>query len=479
MPSTYCNPLSIPDYPRGKLTTGPESSPEAWFWRHAKPADFRELADPTVIWHEGRWYLFPSCDMAWVSKDFVTWEHHPLTPGDIGYAPTVVRHRGGFLMTACGAGLWRAPHPLGPWTEFGGFVSPDGMLVEGWMDPMLFADDDGRLYAYWGLGAPGILGAELDPDQPTRLLTAPRVLFSFDPSHIWERGGDHNEAALTNFNEGSWMVKVQGTYYLTYASPGTEWRTYALGAYRASHPLGPFTYDTCSPFCTKTNGLVQGPGHGCLVEGPSGTLWAFYTCRVCYEHVFERRIGMDPVQVHADGRLQVTVTETPQWAPGIRAEPGLGNDAGWLPLTYRRRSWSSTEAPGRPPFYALDQSMVTWWEPAPEDRAPWIEVDLGRAPFVLHSIRLVWKDVGLDYDRGRLPGPFAWRLLAKDKTEAATWQTACDASSNAIDLLVDYRELPAPVRARRVRLEITGWPQGIRPGLVDFAVFGTAATDGD
>lgn len=472
--TTYCNPLPIPDYPRGNYTHGTHREAHAWGWLQSEPRDFRELADPTVLWHGGRWYLYPSCGMAWVSEDFVTWTHHRLEPGNIGYAPTVAKHRDRFLLTASGAALWEAPHPLGPWREIGRFTTPDGRAPENWQDPMIFPDDDGRLYVYWGIGAPGIFGAELDPAQPWRMLTGPKVLFSFDRTHVWERGGDHNESAYRNFNEGAWMVKIGGTYFLTYAAPGTEWKTYAMGAYRGASPLGPFACDAGSPFCRKTDGIVQGPGHGCIVAGPNDTLWAFYTCRVCYEHVFERRIGMYPVRVHPDGRLEVRVTETPQLAPGAVPEPGLQNDTGWLPLSYRRRTHCSSAAPGRPSFYAVDQSMVTWWQADGDDKAPWIEIDLGPCEYRLHALRLVWKDVGLDYERGVLPGPFRWRLLVKSEDSDKDWRVALDASANAMDILVDYRELPVPIEARRLRLEVPGGTQGITPGLVDFAAFGTA-----
>ncbi|MBC8009049.1 MAG: family 43 glycosylhydrolase, partial [Burkholderiales bacterium] len=334
MPSTYCNPLTIPSYPRGKYTFAPYNRPEAWGWLQEAPRDFRELADPTVLWHEGRWYLFPSCGMAWVSEDFVTWTHHPIEPFDAGYAPTVAHYRGRFLMTASKAGLWEAPHPLGPWRHVGPIVTPSGAAPESWQDPMIFPDTDGRLYLYWGISAPGIFGAELDPERPERMLTEPRILFEFDSAHTWERAGDHNECTHRNFNEGAWMLKIGATYYLTYAGPGTEWKSYAMGCYRGDSPLGPFVYDESSPFCTKTDGLVQGPGHGCIVSGPGDTLWAFYTCRVCFEHVFERRIGMDRVRVREDGRLEVVVTETPQFAPGRGAagEAGeAGEGPGWSP----------------------------------------------------------------------------------------------------------------------------------------------------
>ncbi len=334
---------------------------------------------------------------------------------------------------------------------------------------MLFADDDGRLYAYWGLGGPGIFGAEMDPDRPDRLLTVPKRLFGYDPSHEWEHFGPSNEDPSKSYVEGSWMVKVGSRYYLTYAAPGTEWRTYGMGAYVSDAPLGEFRYQSRNPILRQTAGLVRGPGHGCLVRGPRGTLWAFYTCNVCYEHVFERRIGMDPAGVDENGELFVLpATDTPQLAPGVLDHPENGNSAGLANVALNRRCIASSRAPGREPIYAADDSMLTWWQPADGDAAPSMEAEF-IGVFRVSAMRIVWKDVGLDYDAGALPGPFRYRVLTSE--DGSRWDVAVDASANNADMLIDYRVFD-PRPASRARLEILSSPPGIRPGVIHFAVFG-------
>ena len=260
-PGTYCNPLSVPNYPLGELC-------------RFKPGEkidikqFRELADPTVLWEQGQWILYPSCDMAWTSRDGVSWEHHPLNVRDIGYAPTVVRYGKRFLLTACGASLYESDSALGPFRELGPILTPDGRKPVRWIDPMLFADDDGKLYLTWGCGKPGIFVVELDQQNPTRMKSEPRAAFAFDPSHEWERSGVWNEDSTHNWNEGSWLLKHGGRYYLTYATPGTQWRTYGMGCYVADHPLGPYRPQKLNPILRQTTGLINGPGHGCIVPGP-------------------------------------------------------------------------------------------------------------------------------------------------------------------------------------------------------------------
>ena len=58
-PATFCNPLPIPNYPIGffarNVTNGEPDARESWLLGHRE--QFRELADPVVLWHDGKWYL--------------------------------------------------------------------------------------------------------------------------------------------------------------------------------------------------------------------------------------------------------------------------------------------------------------------------------------------------------------------------------------------------------------------------------------
>ncbi len=468
-PATYCNPLPLPNYPKGVLC----DDKAGWGWTREDRPDFREAADPTVLFWEGKWVLYVSGGSAYVSEDFVTWQHHPIDPANPGYAPTIVEWRGEFWLTACHASLYRAPHPLGPFCEVGKMEKLDGSLVTPWSDPMLFADDDGRLYAYWGIGEPGLWGAEVDPAKPNRLLETPRLLVTFDPTHRWEWMGDHHEIGSTSFLEGAWMLKHQGCYYFTYAGPGTEWRSYGMGCYQADGPLGPFHYQSRNPILQDRTGLVHGPGHGCVAPGPANSLWAFYTCLVRNDHAFERRIGMDPAGIDSSGNLFVLgASERPQHAPGASEQPELGNAAGLLPLTVNKWSRASSSSPGRTPDYACDECIRTWWQPAKGDSSPWLEIDL-RGSFEVSACRIMWREVGLDYATDKLPGPIRYRLLGREEP-AIEWTVLLDRSKSDEDLLIDYRTFPSR-RAGVVRLEIMEWPAGLTPAVLELTAFGVWA----
>jgi hypothetical protein len=338
---------------------------------------------------------------------------------------------------------------------------------------MLFCDSD-RLYLYWGLGMEGIFGMELDTNNPVRALTAPKRLISFHSEHVWERLGNWNQNKGLSFIEGSWMVRVKERYYLVYSAPGTFYHTYAFGVYRSDSPLGEFHYQENSPILMSRHGLITGTGHGCIVEGPMNTLWAFYTIAMCYATRYERRIGFDPAGVDEDGNLYVSpVSELPQWAPGVLEHPEAGNSTQLLPLTCGEPVSASSCAPGRDALYAVDESLLSWWQPSPEDKEAALTVEL-RAEYAVSAIRLIWRDVNLDYDNGILPGPFQYKVNATQEKEPVNFVTILDMSENKIDNAVDYQTFPT-VHARYVQLVITGMPEKIQPGVINFTAFGTYA----
>jgi xylan 1,4-beta-xylosidase len=471
--STYCNPLPIPNYPLGRfardLEVGSPTRANDGLWLLGHKEQFRELADVSVLWHEGQWYMYPSVDMAWVSGDGGrSWQHHPLNVRDLGYAPTIVKHRGKFLLMGSGSEVHTADSPLGPFTPIGRIPTPRNL--PGQTDPMLFSDDDGRLYFYWGCTPnDGIYGVELDPEDPTKLRGEATKLIAFEPdANPWQRVGDWNENPHNGWIEGSWMLKHNGVYYLTYCGAGTENATYAVGCVTGKSPLGPFTPQKNNPILRTTAGLVTGTSHGSFAEGPNGSLWAFYTLRAAVVHGFERRLGMDPAWIGDDGELHVAPASSlpmrlTNTSPG--AEP-----TGWVPLNAHRQTGATSTAANLSTRLAVDNELRTWWEPDAGDEAPVLTSNFTTEGTV-HAVRIAWHDVGLNTGAGAQPGPFRYKVEVQ--TARNTWVTLVDRSESDADLLIDYRECP-PTAATAARLVIVGTPTGVTPGVAEFTVFGEA-----
>ena len=261
---TYCNPLSIPSIPRGT---------DGWQimdFTGEEPSDYRSISDPSVLYENGRWYLYPSYGMAYVSNDFTNWKHIRTTPYDMKYSPVVVPFRGRYLMTSHSHGLYVSDSPLGDFEYIGDFILPDGKPFRP-VDPALFVDDDGRLYLYFFMMEKsqhkrafisGSCGVELDGDDPRRMKDEPVILSRFDRRNVWERFGEHNQDTLCGWVEGQWMFKRNGRYYLIYASSGTEYTNYCMAAYYSDKgPLGGFVLQKNNPVTISHSKLISGAGH--------------------------------------------------------------------------------------------------------------------------------------------------------------------------------------------------------------------------
>jgi hypothetical protein len=351
--------------------------------------------------------------------------------------------------------------------------------------------------------------APLDPEEPYKLVAEPTHLFGYNPDHVWERYGDRNEYIADSWIEGPWVIKRNGVYYLQYCAPGTQWLTYATGVYTSRGPLGPFTYAHNNPILRKTTGIVTGTGHGSVVQGPDGNWWQFYTI-VLANPPGGRRIGMDPVGFDEDGNMFVRgPSDTPQWAPGMVADPARNGDSGSVPLSVNKlralnsQSSFSSQRPGRDAAYAIDDSNGTYWQPAADDAEPTLTIDLAPATefdpeeqFLVDSARIHFLAAGsrgsFRGGRGRLGGR-ARRETTPAETEAGkdsrahqykieistdgeSFATVLDKTNNDVASYVEFEEIP-PTTCRFVRLTISGWPHnvGVPLGILEFTVFGKPA----
>jgi hypothetical protein len=483
------------------------------------------LGDPTVVRDSDLYYLFatgvtngPSpLGGAWVSKDLVDWEWKPLAEGSerLPIAPDVATFNGKYYMTGNGAPLYRADNILGPYTEVGSWLDPQGRPV--WdipttnglprrvFDVQLFVDKDNKPYVFMAYGQTGgVWAAPLDPNQPNRMTAAPKDLIKSNLNRVWERAGNANERSNYSFMEGPWVFERDGTYYLQYSAGGTEWQTYATGYYTAKSPLGPYIAVQDTPFLRQVAGVNTGPGHGSAVKGPDGNWWQFYLT-VLNNPPGGRRIGMDPIGFDGKGRMFVrggAPSETPQWAPGVVADPARNGDSGSVPLTFgkMRGLAASSQQPGREAAYAIDNFNGSWWAPDGQDPQPTLRVDLlGIAPFdplfLVDSARIQFRGLNFSFwqpprpgqavvgPAGPGPGPrpedapfsgaktFQYRLEASGDGKA--WKTVVDKTSNAVTRYTEFDDF-RPTPARYVRLILTDWPRSANQplGVVEFTVFG-------
>lgn len=478
----YCNPLPMVTAPGGNAS-----------------------GDVTVIQENGKYYMFCTGGGAWVSDDMLDWSFHRVE--HVPVAPDVVKFNGSFYMCGNDGPLFKADNPLGPYISLGEWKNtPD--VAGGWngaFDMEIFIDDDNKPYLYYaGRGVSGIFVVQLDPNDLTRFAGPARHLIGFNSDHVWERYGEMNEYTDVAWVEGPWLQKINGTYYLQYSASGTQWKTYAEGYYTSKSPMGPFTYAPNNPLLRKTEGLVTGTAHGCIVEGPDQNLWQFYTI-VLSNPPGGRRIGMDRIVVDEDGNMTVKVTDTPQWAPGAVGDPG-NLESQSMPVSINKframnaLSKVSSEQPGRDAAYAVDNSSGTWWEPAPSDTMPVLTIELSPATrfdvvqlFTIDGVRLLFN--GSRWGFGRRPAaaasatgstsvtastaqqqplPDIYQYKIEVSMDGKTYNTALNQSKNTISRNTVFEDIP-PVKCRFVRLTMINWPKSTPLGIIEFTVFGKPA----
>jgi len=403
----------------------------------------REAADPSVVRYHGRYYLFASMTRGfWHSTDLVGWVHQPtekLPPYD--YAPDV-RVVDDRLVISASRSEGASPffQSLEPLQD--DFVEVAPGTFPFW-DPNVFQDEDGRVYLYWGCGSEEpIRGVEIDAafepiGEPVDLIVADAA------RRGWERNGeDHHIPEPTTererlaakfvstapYIEGAWMTRHEGTYYLQYAAPGTQFNVYGDGYFTATSPLGPFTYSTASPFSSKPGGFITGAGHGSMFQDEHGNWWHASTMRVSVNDIFERRIGLFPAWFDDEGTLvcdqafadfPMQITDGP--AEREASEPP------WMLLSVDATVRASSEAEGYAAGLAVTEDVRTWWASDGPGTGEWIEIDLGE-PKDVRAVQVNLADHGLAAIapelREGLDQGHTWRGIFPTHTPAEYWLEA-------------------------------------------------------
>ena len=278
----------------------PSGSPRSGLKRQSFRPLVQQIADPTMLRHDGRYYLYGTSAVnrgfrVYGSDDLRTWEDQGLAyrdtdaawGGEHFWAPSVIEFEGRFLMAFSATGelpgtggrkslrivIAEADHPAGP---FAVVASPAGPPVLGvgmsTIDAEFFVDVTAppgeRLYLYYALDKSEaersrIFVVRLD-EQTLTAVGEPTPCIQ--PSRRWENG-DWNEAPYV-LQQGQW-------YVLLYSA--NPWFTddYAVGYAVARSPRGPWVKPPNNRVLGREMGL-RGPGHCGLVPRGDGGWWIVF-----------------------------------------------------------------------------------------------------------------------------------------------------------------------------------------------------------
>ncbi len=481
----------------------------------------REAADPSMIFFEGRYYIFASMTLGvWVSDDLAHWENHrlPDTLPLYDYAPDVRVSNGWVWFSASSrehdCDRWRTRDILN-----GPYEKVDGDFP--YWDPNLFFDDDGSVYFYWGCSNENpVYGVKLDPE--TMLPSGEKTeLIHGDPHRIgYERVGEDNSTLPASeeeveagyqafvkrqgvpesmipahlkplirgmfskkpFIEGAWMDRHCGKYYLQYACPGAQYNTYADGVYVSDSPLGPFTLAKENPYSYKPGGFLPGAGHGSTMRDQEGSWWHAATMRISVNHDFERRVGLWPAGFDEDGQMfcNQRYGDWPMSVPDLRKDPW--KDPEWMLLSVNKSVSASSFTEGHEPEKASEENVRTFWQAASNGREEWMQLDLEKV-FNVHAVQINFADARIDIPcPGQIrPGSQAryieeastvtqWKLEASEDGE--NWFTIEDRHDAETDLSHDLIVCEEGFSARFFRLSDIAVPYAQAPCVSGLRVFG-------
>jgi hypothetical protein len=277
------------------------------------------FADPHIASFNGRFYLYPTTDgyagwsgtyyKAFSSTDLVNWTDHGVIldhgrdvswADNSAWAPAVATRNGRFYLyfsggaatgnTAKQLGVAVADTPTGPFRDALGrpLVRSDQFSGGQAIDPMVFTDDDGQSYLYWGQGVARAVRLNAD-------------MVSFDAART-------QVITPPGYNEAPFVFKRNGVYYFMWSENDTRSEDYRVAYATGSSPLGPWT-SRGVVLQKRVEAGIRGTGHHSVVRVPGTDTWhvAYHRFAVPAGNGTNRETTIDRMEFNADGSIRPIV----------------------------------------------------------------------------------------------------------------------------------------------------------------------------
>ncbi|WP_210465371.1 glycoside hydrolase family 43 protein [Rufibacter roseolus] len=274
-------------------------------------------ADPAPMVYNNKLYLYTSHDedgstwftmndwKLYTTDDMVNWTDHGtiLSYSDFSWAkinawaPQCIERGGKFYMyvpltthdNKGAIGVAVANSPYGPFKDPLG--KPFIQSGAGDIDPSVFIDDDGQAYLYWG--NPKCYYVKLNEDMISyqgEVVPVPNTIEAFG-----KREG--NPERPTTYEEGPWLYKRKGLYYLLFAAgPIPE----HIGYSTSSSPTGPWKYQGIL-MPTQGGSFTNHPG---LIDFKGKTYFFYHNGALPGGGGFTRSVSVEEAAFKKDGTLQ-------------------------------------------------------------------------------------------------------------------------------------------------------------------------------
>jgi beta-xylosidase len=286
------------------------------------------LGDPFIMLHDGRYYAYGTLSengiAVFVSDDLQTWSVPAGVPGGLAlkkedvwadrwfWAPEVYHVNDKFYMYysadehICVA---TSSSPTGPFVQ-----EVQKPMIEGekCIDNSLFIDDDDKPYLFFDRFNDGlnIWVAELEENL---INIKPETMHKcINVSQEWEK-------VWPRVNEGSFVVKHNGVYYMTYSANSYESPFYGIGFATATAVTGPWTKYEHNPVLQKPGELV-GVGHSAMFTDKAGNLRIVFHAHNSATKIHPRYMYISSVSFeNKDGR-EIMVVDKNYVTPVLKAK---------------------------------------------------------------------------------------------------------------------------------------------------------------
>lgn len=289
-----------------------------------------KIGDPFVMLVGDTYYMYATSPTeangfkVWTSDDLKEWalkgQCYQKTEDSFGccdfWAPEVIfnKNTGKYVLHYSArdkqtgvlkTGVAVADSPLGPFEDA---VKGKPMFDFGkdiaTIDATCFVDDDGQAYLYFvkdcsmnvinGVHTSQIFCAKLTEDY---LSLDGEVKLISTPDQEWETA----RSAEWQWNEGPFIVKHDGKYYMTYSSNCFDCCYYSVGVAVSSSPMGEFVKEKDNPVLAYMEGITSGPGHNMFFTDKNGVMTCVYHVHTDREHPgADRTVAFSPAKFVGD-----------------------------------------------------------------------------------------------------------------------------------------------------------------------------------
>lgn len=285
------------------------------------------FGDPFIMLWNRTYYAYgthsPNGIAVYISDDMITWSvPEQLTDGlalnkaDVWadrffWAPEVYHIMGKFYMYysadehICVA---TSDSPLGPFKQE---VKKPMIEGEKCIDNSLFVDDDGKGYLFFDRFNDGlnICVAELEDDllniKPETIKKCIHVSQPWE--EIWPR-----------VNEGAFVIKHKGTYFMTYSANSYESPFYGVGFATAPFVNGPWTKYENNPILQKPGELV-GVGHSAMFTDKDNNLRIVFHAHASTTKIHPRHMYISSVKFENKNGKEIMVID-PNYITPVQKE---------------------------------------------------------------------------------------------------------------------------------------------------------------